>query len=519
MKLKNLAKKSAAVALSIALLLAALPMAFAADDAAATDVDYRITNPYAGVNFETDNAYKADFHCHTTFSDGSNPLPDMVERHYELGFDILAITDHGTNFYGYVEQKNHYLPAMKVIGLVKNGFMNGTSLDEKGTAANGNAYTVSFTDAGDEYYSQIMADGAKGQNMLAVPFGIENNPTSFNNAHVNSWFVEYGHGYLGGTSDYATPIKAVQSLNGLSVINHPGEYTNARDEIYTADAYNRENAVYNYKIEMFENLLLDNKTCIGIDINSKGDSRTRFDRKLWDIMLQDIVPYGDRSVFAIATSDAHNLDIVDSGYTIHYLADNTVANLKANMTQGGFFAGSKYVGNYDELVTVRDELAAIDTDEAKALFNILDPLVKKIAEEHANGESGSKFEPDKSIPAPLFTNVVVDDDADTIALEADNAAVIHWIANGKVIHVGNEIDLDDYSDVIGSYVRAEAYGEGGVMYTQAFTLEYDGAPKAAERGFFFDFGQIITKICDIPVRFLVSILPVNLIVTIAEYFT
>ena len=513
MKLNKFSKKAIAVAMSLAMLFAMAPMAFAAD----ADVDYKINNPYANVNFDTFKAYKADLHCHTTFSDGSNPLPDMVERHYELGFDILAITDHGTNFYGYIEQKNHYLPAMKVISLVKNGFMDGTALKVSGTAKNGNAYNVDFSFYGDEYYTQTMPDSSKGQDMLAVPFGIENNPTSFNNAHVNSWFVEYGHGYLGGTSDYATPIKAVQELGGLSVINHPGEYTNARDEIYTADAYNKDNAVYNYKINMFENLLLDNSTCIGIDINSKGDARTRFDRKLWDIMLKDIVPYG-RNVLAIATSDAHNLGIVDSGYTMHYLSENTSANLKANMAQGGFFAGSKYVGNYDELAAVRDEAAAIQTPEAKALFDILDPLVKKIAEENARGEKGSRFEADKDIAAPLFTNVVVDDKEDTISLEAENAAVIHWIADGKVIHVGSEIDLDDYSSQIGSYVRAEAYGEGGVMYTQAFTLEYNGAPKAAERKVFYDFGQIITKICDVPVRFLVSILPVNLIVAIAELF-
>ncbi len=514
MKFNKFSKKAMAIAMSVVMLFAMAPMAFAAD----ADVDYKINNPYAKVNFAADKAYKADLHSHTTFSDGSNPLPDMVERHYELGFDVLAITDHGTNFYGYTFQKDHYLPEMKVIGLVKNGFMDGTALNGTGTAKNGNTYNVNVSLFGDEYYSQTMADGSKGQEMLAVPFGIENNPTSFNNAHVNSWFVEYGHGYLGGTSDYATPIKAVQDLGGLSVINHPGEYTNARDEIYTADAYNKDDAVYNYKIEMFENLLLDNSTCMGIDINSKGDSRTRFDRKLWDIMLQDIVPYG-RNVLAIATSDAHNLDIVDSGYTMHYLSENNVANLKANMAQGGFFAGSKYVGNYEELRVLRDELAAIDTAEAKKLYDIIDPLVKKIAEENANGEKGSKFEADKAIAAPLFTNVVVDDAADTISLSADNAAVIHWIANGKVIHVGNEIDLDDYSAQIGSYVRAEAYGEGGVMYTQAFTLEYEGAPKAPARKDFFDFGQIITKICDVPVRFLVSILPVNLIVAIAELFT
>ena len=65
-----------------------------------------------------DNVYKADLHSHTTFSDGSNPLPDMVARHYELGFDIHAITDHSACFYGFTTPD--YVPAMKLFGLVKN---------------------------------------------------------------------------------------------------------------------------------------------------------------------------------------------------------------------------------------------------------------------------------------------------------------------------------------------------------------------------------------------------------------
>ena len=508
MNLKKFGKKALCAAVSATMLAAMAPLSLASGD-----VDYKITNPYAGVNFETYNAYKADLHSHTVFSDGGDTLPATVERHYELGFDVLAITDHGTNFYGYTVQNQHHVPAMKILGLIDNGAVIDDVLAESGTASNGNLYTVVKSESGDEYYYQTLADGTKGQDMMSVPYGIENNPTSFNNAHVNSWFVEYGHGRVGGTSDYATPIKSVQKLGGLSVINHPGEYTNARDEIYTADAYNKEDASYRYKINKFETLLLENDTCIGIDINSKGDSRTRFDRKLWDIMLGDLIPQG-RSVFAIATSDAHNLGIVDSGYTVHYMPSNTAANLKSNMAKGEFFAASKYVGNYDEQVTLRDELKAINAPEAQDMIASLDAIIAQSDIDHANGDDGCKYEAPADAAPPIFTNVAVDENEDTIALTAENALVVHWIADGKVIHVGNTIDLDDYSDEIGSYVRAEAYGYGGVIYTQAFVLDYDGAPEADPIGTFFDWGNIATIICDVPVRFLLSILPLDLIATI-----
>ncbi len=496
MKIKSITKKTLSLALSAVMLFSFASIAFASG----TDVDYKITNPYANVDFDTYSAYKADLHSHTTFSDGHDSLPAMTERHYELDFDIYARTDHSTVSYGYLS--HDYVPAMKVLGAVKNGALGGEVLSENGTAANGKAYTVTVSDSGDEFYAQ---DG--GHAMLSVPFGNEQNGTSFNNAHVNTWFVDYGNGRVGGTSDYESVISEVHGLGGLSVINHPGEYTNARDEVYTADAYNVDNG-YRYTINKFENLLLKYDSCIGIDINSKGDSRTRFDRKLWDIMLGDLIPHG-RSVFAIATSDAHNLDIVDSGYTMHYMSSNTSANLKANMEQGAFFPASKYVGNFDELVNLCKELKAIGTDDALALAAELDAIIAQSEIEMAEGESGGKYEAPTGAAAPLFTNVEVDETEDVIALEAENALVVHWIADGKVIHVGNSIDLDDYSDEIGSYVRAEAYGVGGVMYTQAFVLDYEGAPEAEDRGFFFDWGGIASAICDTPVRFLFDILPLD----------
>lgn len=497
MKIKKMYKKALALVLSAAMVFSFAAFASAAD----ADVNYTIKNPYAGVDFDTYKAYKADLHSHTTFSDGGDSLPQMTERHYELGFDIYARADHSTVSYGYLT--HDYVPAMKVLGVVKNGAIGGEVLSENGTAANGKAYTVTKSDAGDEFYAQ---EG--GQAMLSVPFANEQNGTSFNNAHVNTWFVDYGNGRVGGTSDYESIISKIDSLDGLSVINHPGEYTNARDEIYTADAYNKDNSTYSYKISKYENLLLKYKTCIGIDINSKGDSRTRFDRKLWDIMLVDLIPHG-RNVFAIATSDAHNLDIVDSGYTMHCMPENTSANLKKNMQDGAFFAASKYVGNFDELVTLRDELKAVGGAEALELATKLDGMIEQSKIDMADGGDGEKYEAPEGAARPLFTNVTVDETEDTIALEADNALVIHWIADGKVIHVGDTIDLDDYSDKIGSYVRAEAYGVGGVVYSQPFALEYDGAPEAQEIPFFFDWGIIASAICDTPVRILLAILPLN----------
>lgn len=497
-------KKSLAILIAAIMVLSVSPFGFA-DGSTAADIDYIIDNPYKAVKWETDGQYKADLHCHTVFSDGNDTLPESVERHYELGFDILAITDHGTVSRSYVDQK--FNAPMAVFSYIENGELKPDVLEINGTAANGNKYSVEINSTtGDEYYSQ---ETENAQKMLRVPFGNEQNPTSFNNAHVNTWFVDYGDGRVGGTSNYEDIISKIDQLGGTSVINHPGEYTNARDEVFTADAYNVDDPVYNYKINKFANLLKKYHSCIGIDINSKGDSRTRFDRKLWDILLQKIIPTG-RNVFAIATSDAHNLDIVDSGYSVMVMPELTSAALEKAMNNGAFFAASKYIGNLDELIGYSATLLASENPEAVAFGNVLKGYADKINKEiEENGEQDTKFrveDENRAIPAPKVTNIVVDEAEDTITFTTENALLVHWIADGKVIASGNSIDLDDYSDKIGSYVRAEILGEGGIMYSQAFVLDYDGAPEAEDDGAFFDFGILVSLICDTPVKLLVALL-------------
>lgn len=490
-------KKISAVLLAVAMLVTCAPIAFAN-----ADVDYEITSPYENLNFDSLNQYKADLHSHTTFSDGNNPLPEMVQRHYELGFDVLAITDHGTVSTSYVTQQ--FNDPLKLISWVKNGGVYGYTLDASGKNSKGIDYRVD-TDAAtkDEFYIETV-DGVDGHAMLRVPYGNEQNPTSFNNAHVNTWFADWGNGVLGGTSNYETPIAAVDEIGGLSVINHPGEYTNARDEETQDSAYDVTDPVYNYKINKFASLLLTYDSCLGIDINSKGDSRTRYDRKLWDILLQKIVPNG-RNVYAIATTDAHNLNIVDSGYTLILMEDLNSANLKDAMANGQFFAASKYIGNSLEMEAYKAIAEKIYTPEAATLTQMLDTALS----------TGEKFYAGEDAIVPVVTDVVIDENEDTITLETENVVVIRWIADGKEIASGATIDLDDYADQIGSYVRAEIVGAGGVMYTQAFTLDYDGAPAAEDLDGFVDFGGVISAICDTIVKLLPYILPLKLIYFIA----
>lgn len=514
-------RKIAALILAAAVLATFVPFSYAAQE-----TDYKITNPYAEVDFGTWNQYKTDLHCHTTFSDGRCTLPETVERHYELGFDIMAITDHGTVNYGFTNQT--FNQPLRLLSLIKNKGFNYGVLSESGTAANGKHYTVWTKKYGkfdDEFYKQ---DGDETQTLMRVPYGNEQNPTSFNNAHVNTWFVDYGHGVVGGTSNYVVPISRVDKLGGLSIINHPGEYSDARDELYTKDAYDVNDPVYNYKINKFANILKKYRSCIGIDINSKGDHRTRFDRKLWDILLQKVVPSG-RNVFAIGSTDAHSLGIVDSGYVVALMPSLTNEDLKKTLERGSFFAASKYIGNYDELIAYSRELETLGSPEALNMSALLKACADKIdAEVKQSGEPqdtefkmpetqtpDSEF-PSTTAPPPKVKNVKVDETDDVIEIETENALLTRWIADGAALCVGNRIDLDDYSDKIGSYVRAEILGEGGIMYSQPFILDYDGAPEPEKDKPFFDWGIAVSLICDTPVKLLLYLLPLKCVLDVVE---
>ena len=450
--------------MSILLAIAIVVGVFSTMSFAKNEVYYTIDNPYENVNWSW-KQYKADLHTHTTASDGEDTLKDMIEKNYDYGFDIYAVSDHGLTSRSWTNSQDVIYGLKFFVDMRKPG-TEIVALEKTGLTFEGDTYHV-VTEKGDDYYYQVKEGSTQaGHKMLRVPFAIENNPTSLNNAHVNSWFADYGHGVVGGTSDYETPIKAVDELGGLSVINHPGEYTNARDEKYTKDAYDSSYG-YSYYINKFENLLLKYPSCLGIDINSKGDSRTRFDRKLWDIMLMDLAPAG-RNVLAIATSDAHRTSAAYTGYTRMLMPANTSANLKSCMKNGEFFAASRCLGNHDELVEYANYLLKNGSAEAKAAM--------KDVLERQKTDYDAKYEADYVTDAPYVKGVAVDEKNDTISLKVSGQWCVRWISNGKTIAWGETIDLDDYNDNIGSYVRAEIFGKGGITYTQAFLLDYDGAP-------------------------------------------
>jgi hypothetical protein len=266
-------------------------------------------------------------------------------------------------------------------------------------------------------------------------------------------------------------------------------------------------------------------------MNSKGDSRTRFDRKLWDILLTRFSANGE-TVLAICSSDAHQLDKIDTGFTLLLMPALSSSAAKKALKNGEFFGASHCLGNYDELQSIAAALKEFygKTDETYLKVQAtVDEMTAKI-----NAIESGELDADEDIgitysvldsdgfPAvdtfPAVRSIDVDDAENTIAVNTENALLVRFISNGSVFAVKTpekaEIDLDDFGNQLGDYVRVEVFGEGGMLYTQAFLLnaaENAGA-SGVVKGIYLNLGFIdfllaeLHKWKEILVRFATNLL-------------
>ncbi len=480
--------KITAIVLTVIMCMSFAAPAFAADADA-----YTITNPYANVNWDTADTYKTALHSHTNASDGRMNLKKSIERHVEAGFDIVAITDHGTVNYDWGTENVNSL-VYGVMSLIGKSEGDLVYLGSEGTFDNGTAYTYAKAENGDDYLTL-----ASGKKVLRVPFGNEQNALSAN-AHVNSWFADFTQNML---TTYIDAVRGVDKKGGVSVINHPGEYTKARYEIYSSEAYNEDNASYNYYINKFASLIDKYDSCIGIDMNSKGDGRTRWDRILWDNLLTRFAANGE-NVYGIASSDAHALDVIDTGFVLALMEEQTSEALKKCLENGEFFAGSHCIGNPDELAEIAAALKEFygETELYNKVNYMATEMYAKVeaienGELDADEDIGMEYDTRDAngyavLADPRISSITVDDSENTITVTATDSLIIRWISGGELIDTlkiengTSTIDLDDYADVLGDYVRAEVFGEGGIVYTQAFLLNAEakaGTADVVDKGF------------------------------------
>lgn len=409
--MNKLLKKSLSVCLclSVALCACVTGLTLGASAESYGEFDFTIENPYKDVVWGEWGQYKTSLHSHTNLSDAVPTVAESVEKHYELGFDILAITDHAVLGKPWTSEEPSIVPLYRFVKFGNAGQKNMQPLSQERS---------------DEIKAGV---GRDGRGMLEVTGAAElNGATPINDCHVNGFFAGWGQALMGVYGDYETVVKNVRKAGGITFLDHVGEYVGCEDD--------PERARNPYYINKLSNIFLKYPSCTAIDVNSGMNNRTRYDYILWDEILMTTIPYG-RNVSCIAFSDAHHIDQYDRAFTMMCMPSNSVENLRTSMETGAYFS----IGRY------------------------------------ARADLGEEFVGEG--PVPSVTSLDVNQDTDTISFAGENYDNVKWISNGVVIAEGagkTSLDLNDYEDVLGCYVRFTITGPGGILYSQAFPIKAPG---------------------------------------------
>lgn len=358
----------------------------------------------------------------------------------------------------------YYKAGYDILSLTDHGVINNGWNQERKVYPPFNLFQKLHNMSDEDYERITTGSDRDGRGMTDVVGGIEMNMATLTKTHVNGYFTEYGSGLWGKENDYESAPAAVEaSGKGFTVLNHVGDWVNSNNF--------PERSHHPMFIEYFANIFVKNPSCLGMEIINSTDNVTRADKALWDELLQVVIPKG-RNIIAFADDDSEYANEVGRSFEMFVLPENNLENVKQAMQDGAFFACSRF----------------------------------------AKTDIAPDFEGNGLVP--LVSKIDVDQKENSITLTLDDTRdcqSVEWIANGEIIATGNSIDLNDYEDQLGCYIRFQLKGEGGITYSQAFTLSYEGRadkeiPHYAKfDGFFGDifkklvktrFFAIIMKICE-----------------------
>jgi len=258
----------------------------------------------------------------------------------------------------------------------------------------------------------------RGRGILRLSFTNEQSRSD----HINSFWADYNN--ASGVS-FANNIQAVGTAGGISFLNHIGRYShkNAEDPAVRIQVSNDP-----VQIEKYADLFLDNPSLVGLEIINRRDRETYSDRILWDNILKVTIPQ-DRNVWGFSTDDSHSASPSENGnsYSMLLMSALTETEARSAMEKGRHYAVAK---------------------------------VSRL-------ELGESFYGDAKFP-PTIKSITVNRGSITITTE--NITRIDWISDGIVIGTTTVSSSTFDTSKIGSYLRANLMGPGGIAFTQPFII-------------------------------------------------
>ena len=263
-----------------------------------------------------------------------------------------------------------------------------------------------------------LASSPRGKGILRLRHCNEQSRTD----HLNTFFTEWNN-TTGAT--LATSILRAEEADGISFINHIGRYThrNASDEAERIAASN--NSIH---INKYVDLFMAYPSCVGLEIINRRDRETYSDRILWDNILKITAPQG-RTPWGFSTDDAHSNAPSENGnsYSMLLMPSLNGDYAKSAMQNGHHYAVAK--------------VSRLELGEAFYGLDHLPPTIKSIAV-----------------------------NADGITITTENVTRIDWISDGEVIGSTTAADSSFDLSKVGSYLRANLRGPGGIAFTQPFRI-------------------------------------------------
>lgn len=243
-----------------------------------------IQNPYAEVDWNNDQRYKANFHTHTTRSDGRMNPQTVVDKYHELGYKILAITDHNEVTYPWTS-----FAEMEASEGSYRRLGEGTLEEEEIVYENRDLQQLG---------------------MLAI----QGNELSRHH-HTGSFFNDQN-----GTETEEESLRAVAAKDGLNMFYHPGRYTSRDPDRYGAEWY----------VDFYQRY----DQLIGMEIYNQGD-RYPGDREIYDAVLTKLMP--NRPVWAYSNDDMHHGAKLGRNWNVLLLPELSEEWVRNGMRQGRSF--------------------------------------------------------------------------------------------------------------------------------------------------------------------------------------
>ena len=382
---------------------------------------YFIINPYGVVNWQNVGRYRAALHVHTDRSDGGI-FSEMVKHHYNLGFDILAISDHNVTHPGRWDDGGRSALTSAQASAIMAGTFEGP-----------------FPEVG--YFGPDLERDPNQGGMIYLPF---TNEQSFPN-DTNTFWANFNN-EPGWTN--VDVFEATAAAGGIALINHPGRYTGGAGGGAGGIAASNSPVVISRYMEW-----LDRFPAVGFEIFNRLDNETRSDRVLWDNILSLRMPYG-LPVWGFSNDDSHHLMDIGFNWNVMLLPSLTQENTRTAMETGAFYMVTRVNRNVGPTDHPINNMLAAD-GPATPISGSMNPLTGRFLTQ----------------VTPSINSIEVVGNTIIITGATGTYNFVEWIADGAVIYTGAVFDIEAHTAEIGSnYVRAQLVGDYGMALTQPFGI-------------------------------------------------